>query len=55
MDLFIQFHYEREVYYERKAKVEFPVAYYTQIVSKNAMLRQTVPKLMKFISQTFPK
>ena len=45
MALFIQFHYKREVYYERKAKAEFPVGYYKQIVSKNAMLRQTVPSI----------
>ena len=25
MALFIQFHYKREVYYERTVKVEFPV------------------------------
>ena len=45
MALFIQFHYKREVYYERTLHVE--LAYYKQTVSKNTILRQTVPSIDK--------
>ena len=42
---FIQYHYKREVYYERTVQVKHPLkAYYQQSVSKNAMLRQMVPR-----------
>ena len=41
---FFQYHYKREVYYERAVQVKHPVkAYYQQSVSNNAMLRQMVP------------
>ena len=41
---FTQYHYKREVYYERTVQVKHPLkAYYQQSVSKNAMLRQMVP------------
>ena len=45
MALFIQFHYKGEVYYKRTLQVE--LTYYKQTVSKNTMLRQTVPSIDK--------
>ena len=45
MALFIQFHYKREVYYERTLHLE--LAYYKQRFNKNAVVKQTVPSIDK--------
>ena len=56
MALFIQFHYKREVYYERTLQYNsLQLAYYKQTVNKNAVLRQTAPNIDKIYQQDLLK